>query len=108
MRVPEEIIKEKLDNHFNWLIKDDLFPNPIQQQEIDKQLNEISIFEKKRNGKFRFKKQHNSNTKEIKIGDIVKKDKKLATVIDIDGDELCCQIGEEIVIWNKNEVRNTS
>ena len=96
------ITEEQLNDHWE-LIKDHMIPRGIDQQLNADELNDISIIEKKRNGKYRFKKHHNN--KQIKIGDRVKKDDVTATVIDIDGDDLCCGIDGEIVIWKIDEVK---
>ena len=96
------ITEDQLNDHWE-LIKDHMIPGGIDQQLNPDKLNDILIIEKKRNGKYRFKKQHNN--KQIKVGDRVKKDNATATVIDIDGDDLCCGIDGEIVIWKIDEVK---
>ena len=96
------ITEKQLNDHWE-LIKGHMIPRGVEQQLNTDELNDISIIERKQNGKYRFKKHHNN--KQIKIGDIVKKDDVTATVIDIDGDDLCCGIDGEIVIWKIDEVK---
>ena len=69
-------------------------------------ISDLSNITKDRRGHIKFKNHRKDTERKFSPGDVVKKDKIEAEVIDVDGELLCVQLKDgNIEVWNAKDIR---